>query len=245
MSGKKGKLLDRIMTVVLILFAVGVIATIAAVVIQKMPKKTVEKKTETASGSAAEEEEEVDEKYITRYSCVISEGNESEDSGSIFYLELNEKDGTYKEYLKAGSEKSEINSGTFTRTEDAIETVNKDKKKNTLYYEGKYLISKNAIYDGEVPETKTFKRTFVSEVSDESKVEIKFKKDGTFTQNIVRYSANLDGSDTTNAAEGTYKRKGNFIERKKSDGEKMLSLYVYKNQLCTSYYKLESEATEK
>ena len=73
-------------------------------------------------------------------------------------------------------------------------------------------------------------------------MEIVFKKDGTFTQNIVRYSAGLDGSDTEDAMSGTYEKKGKFIKRKKDDGTESMPLYIYNGQLCTSYYKLEKEA---
>ena len=57
----------------------------------------------------------------------------------------------------------------------------------------------------------------------------------------MRYKANLDGSDTDNAAAGTYKRKDRFIYRTKDDGSKMMPLYIYKDRMCTSYYKLEKK----
>ena len=74
-----------------------------------------------------------------RYGCVISE-EQSDESGSAFYLELNEKDKTYKRLLNAGKESSELSRGTFTRTKEGIETVDKDNNKD-LYFEGDYLIS--------------------------------------------------------------------------------------------------------
>ena len=74
----------------------------------------------------------VDEKYITRYGCVISEGTQSDESGSAFYLELNEKDKTYKRLLNAGKESSELSRGTFTRTKEGIETVDKDNNKEKI-----------------------------------------------------------------------------------------------------------------
>lgn len=250
MSRKKGKWMDRGMGILLILFVVGIVFVVVSIVSDTMRKKNAEENTASSSAIAAtgspetkEEEKEVDEKYITRYSCVISAGNESEDSGSIFYLELNEKDQTYKEYLKAGSTKSELNHGTFTRTDESIETVNSEKAANTLYMDGEYLISKNALYDGEVPDKKTFKKTFVTEVEGESKIELKFNKNGSFIQNVVRDSAGLDGSDTSDTAEGTYVRKGKFIKRTNDNGEKMMSLYVYKGKLCSKYYKLEKKSS--
>ena len=144
--------------------------------------------------------------------------------------------------MKAGKSKSEIDHGTYERTQEAIETVDKNNTKNKLYFMDSYLISENALFEGEVPKGKKFKMTFTNEAEGESKVVLKFKKDGTYTQNVVRYAASLDGSDTQNASEGTYERKGDWIYRKKDDGTEMMPLMIYKGQLCTSYYKLESKA---
>lgn len=251
MSKKRthGKLLDIGMTVVLVAFAVGIVGLVTALVWDSHVKKEKEKEASatatpvvTAQATTAPTPKESD---LTRYSSIIAKKGKEEESGSAFYLELNEKTGTYEQLLCAGTSRSVLNHGTFEKQEDGIRTINKDKQENIWYYEGKYLISGNSLYDGKVPEGKTFDKTFTSVVDDESKVEIVFKKDGTFTQNIVRYAAGLDGSDAEDDIKGTYEREGKFIRRKKEDGTETMPLYVYKGQLCTSYYKLEKEAEKK
>lgn len=243
---KNGKLLDMGMTIVLLAFVIGVVVMVIAIVATN--RKNEENELAASATATPEVTSEPtaapmkNEAGITRYSSVIAEKSKDENSGSAFYLEFNEKEGTYEELLNAGSSSSVLNHGTFEKQKDGIKTVNKDKKENMLYYDGKYLISANSLYEGTVPEAKTFDKTYVNEVDKESKVEIVFKKDGTFTQNIVRYSAGLDGSDTEDAMSGTYEKKGKFIKRKKDDGTESMPLYVYKGQLCTSYYKLEKEA---
>lgn len=244
---KKRSIMDIATTIILIVCAIGFVGMVVSIVYTKNKDKNdstqTAQATATATGSAATEEPKVDEKYITRYGCVISDGTQSDESGSAFYLELNEKDKTYKRLLNAGKESSELSRGTFTRTKEGIETVDKDNNKDLFYFEGDYLISRQALYQGKVPDQTTFNKTFVNEVEGDNKVKIQFKKNGKFVQSIVRYKANLDGSDTDNAAAGTYKRKGKFIYRTKDDGSKMMPLYIYKDRMCTSYYKLEKKAT--
>lgn len=242
---KKRSIMDIATTIILIVCVIGFVGMVVSIVYTKNKDKNDSTQTAqaTATGSAATEEPKVDEKYITRYGCVISEGTQSDESGSAFYLELNEKDKTYKRLLNAGKESSELSRGTFTRTKEGIETVDKDNNKDLFYFEGDYLISRQALYQGKVPDQTTFNKTFVNEVEGDNKVKIQFKKNGKFAQSIVRYKANLDGSDTDNAAAGTYKRKGKFIYRTKDDGSKMMPLYIYKDRMCTSYYKLEKKAT--
>lgn len=245
---KKGKLMDWGMTIVLAAFTIGIVVMVVAIVRTNMAKKAEEEAASATAVPTVTSEPTAtpvkNEAEITRYSCVIAEKGEDENSGSAFCLELNERTGTYEELLNAGSSSSVLNHGTFERQSDGIKTVNKDKEENMLYYYGKYLVSEKGLYEGTVPEKKMFSRTFSNEVDGESKVELVFKKDGTFTQNIVRYSAALDGSDTEDAMSGTYERDGKFIKRTKDDGTEAMSLIVYKGQLCTSYYKLEKEAEQ-
>lgn len=244
---KQGKLMDLGMTIVLIAFAVGIVVMLVAMIRTNLVKKEAEEAASATATPAVTTEPTAtpvkNEEDITRYSCIIAEKGEEEDSGSAFCLEFNEKTGTYEEFLNAGSSSSVLNHGTFEKLENGIKTVNKDKKENMLYYDGKYLISGNGLYKGKkVPNKKTFDITLTNEVDGESKVEIVFKKDGTFTQNIVRYSAALDGSDTEDDMSGTYEKDGKLIRRKKDDGTETMPLYVYKGRLCSSYYKLEKEA---
>lgn len=243
---KKGKLMDLGMTIVLVAFAVGIVVIIVAIIRTNIAKKAAEEAASATSAPAVTSKPtatpEKNEADITRYSCVIAEKGDEEDSGSAFCLELNEKTGTYEELLNAGSSSSVLNHGTFERQSEGIKTVNKDKEENMLYYSGKYLVSGKGLHKGTVPDKKTFNKTFSNQVDGESKVDIVFKKDGTFTQNIVRYSAALDGGDMENAMSGTYERDGEFIRRKKDDGTEAMPLIVYKGKLCTRYYELEKEA---
>ncbi len=246
---KKGKLLDLGMTIVLIAFAVGIVVMIVAIIRTNVVKKAEEEAASATEAPAVTAEPTStpvkNEEDITRYNCIIAEKGEDENSGSAFCLEFNERTGTYEELLNAGSSSSVLSHGTFEKLEKGIKTVNKDKKENMLYYDGKYLVSGNGLYDGKVPNQKVFDKTFTNVVDGESKVEIVFKKDGTFTQNIVRYSAGLDGSDTEDAMSGTYEKDGKLIKRKKDDGTEAMPLYVYQKQLCTKYYKLEKEAEQR
>ncbi|MBO5488466.1 MAG: hypothetical protein J5972_01015 [Eubacterium sp.] len=238
---KKNTVMDRLMTIVLVAFAVVILVVIGSIAYETKQEQNESEKKNTTTTAAVSEEPAVDEKYITRYSCKISEGVDEESTGSSFYLELYENNGTYKIFLNADSQKSNLNSGTFLRKEGYIELTDKEGEVSKLYEENEYLITDIAIYEGKVPNTKTFNKTYVSEATGENKVEMKFKKNGKFSQQIIRYGASLDGTDTSDEAEGTYKRNGNFIERTKSDGTKMMPLYLYHDQICTSYYKLEKK----
>ena len=93
---KKRSIMDIATTIILIVCAIGFVGMVVSIVYTKNKDKNDSTQTAqaTATGSAATEEPKVDEKYITRYGCVISEGTQSDESGSAFYLELNEKDKT-------------------------------------------------------------------------------------------------------------------------------------------------------
>ncbi len=246
-KGKKNRWMNIGMTVVLAGFAIALAGSVTVAVYSEMKQRGVVGRpaaTEApATGSAvsAEEEEEMDEADIIRYSCVISEGNGDENSGSAFYMEFYYKKGTYKEFLVAGDSKSELHRGTYKEGKESIEAVDKDGKKNTLFRDGDYLVSENAMFDDEVPDKKTFDKTFVNEVQDKSRVEIEFKKDGTYSQRITRYSAGLTGDDTNDITTGTYERKGNMIMRKQDGREEVMPYYIYQGKLCTGYYKKEEK----
>ncbi|MCI5937903.1 MAG: hypothetical protein MRZ36_07915 [Eubacterium sp.] len=237
---KKRSLFDIASTVVLVAFAVGLVATIGIVIKDKVDVQKAERQAEIEANATAVPATPTP--YIApedrmEYSLVIAEATEKKGTGSSFHYIFNKKDGTFQMLLNAGDSSSELNHGTFTETDTAIEIVKKDDSKDTLIKQGDYLISENSLYDGKVPDKKTFTKTFKSKSSEESISVIEFKKDGTFAQNITRYSAGLDGGDQNDASSGTYYRKGNQIIRKKDSGEDMMPLYIYKDQLCANYYK--------
>jgi hypothetical protein len=242
MRRNSGKWVDKGTLVVLLAFIAGVVILAFFMINNSISSKktdTADNSTaETASPAAVETEEPVDEADLTRYTCVISEEGEDTE-GSEFSLEFNEKNGTYKEYLNAGTSSSVLENGTFTRKKKHIRTVDKKGNENLLLYEGKYLISNNALYDGKVPKAKTFNKTFTHMVENVSKIKITFKKDGTFKQEIIRYSGDSDSDGQSDTIEGTYEHDGKFIKRNRESGEKLMSLYVYEDTLCASYYKRE------
>lgn len=239
---KHGKWVDKGTTVVLTGFAVGIVLLaffmITGSLSSTKKNETADISAETVSPAAVETEEPVDEADITRYTCVISEEGTDTD-GSEFSLELNKKNGTYKEYLNAGTSSSELDSGTFTKEKKHIRTTDKKGNENLLLYDGRYLISNNALYTGKVPKARTFNKTFTHEVEGVSKIEIKFKKNGTFTQRILRYSGESDSDGKSDTITGTYEHHGKFIKRNRESGEKLMPLYVYEDRLCASYYKRE------
>lgn len=237
---KKNKWVDKGILAVLIAFGVGLAALgffmISSMVAKNRENKEPEDTASATATAAADEEPPADEADIVRYTCIISEDDDAGE-GSEFSMEFNEKAGTFKLLINSGGTGSEMDKGTFQKDEKGIKTVGRRGNKTTLVYDGDYLVSINALFEGTVPKGRTFKKKFVHEVDGESKIEIHFHKDGTFNQKIVRYSAGLDGKDTAEVSEGTYAHKGKFIERKREDGVKLMSYYIYKNKLCTSYYK--------
>lgn len=233
------KWVDKGILAVLIAFGIGAAALIFFMVssLTAQRKENQEVKNPPAETASATEEPPVNESDLVRYTCLISD-KETDGEGSEFSLEFNKKTGTYRELLNSGDSGSEIDRGTYEKGKDGINTVSRRGTKNTLIYDGDdYLVSKNAIFEGTVPKSKTFKEKFIHDVDGESRIEIHFRKDGTFNQKVVKYSGGLDGKDVTDVTTGTYAHKGKFIERKRESGEKLMPYYVYKNKLYTSYYK--------
>lgn len=238
-QGKNKKWVDKGILVVLIVFGIGVAALIFFMVssLTAQKKKEQEAKNPPAASASATEEPPVDEADLVRYTCLISD-KETDGEGSEFSLEFNKKAGTYRELINSGDSGSEIDRGTYKKGEDGINTVSRRGTKNTLIYDGDdYLVSKNAMFEGTVPKSRTFKKKFVHNVDGESRIEIHFRKDGTFNQKVVSYGGGIDGKDVSDVTTGTYAHKGKFIERKRKNGEKLMPYYIYKNKLYTSYYK--------
>lgn len=237
-QSKNKKLVDKGILAVLVAFGIGIAALAFFMVSSLVPGKGENREAENLpeETASATEEPPVDEADLVRYTCLISD-KETDGEGSEFSLEFNEKAGTYRELLNSGDSSSEIDRGTFQKEEDGIKTVSRRETKNTLMYDGNYLVSKNAMFEGTVPKGRTFKKKFTHEVDGESKIEIYFRRDGTFNQKVVKYSGGIDGKDTSEVMKGTYVHKGKFIERKRENGEKLMPYYVYKNKLYTSYYK--------
>lgn len=247
-KGKKTihkKWMDKGITIILVAFALGVAALILFMVKDKF-SESIQKEQRTASSSTAPKPTATpkpDEADLIRYRCEISEENKDSE-GSEFLLVLNKKLGTYTQYLNAGETESELESGTYVQTKENITITNKQGVESLLLYDGDYLISQNAVYKGNVPKSRTFDKTFIHEVKEtDSAVQMIFHKNGTFEQTIRRsqgltaekQEGKVKGQE--NKLKGTYKHKGKFIERKRENGQKLMSLYIYNNQICASYYK--------
>lgn len=244
-QNKKGKWMDKGITIVLIAFAIGVIALALFMIMNHISEKKKEEAAKepaaTATAAAATATPQVDESEITRYICVISKGTKDSEQ-TEFHMEFHDKTGTYRELLKTGDSTSRLSDGTFTKTKDSIDIVNNKGDKNRLLYDkDHYLVSQNALYEGDVPDSVTFNQTFSHDVDGVSSIRIKFHKNGTFSQRVVRNSAGSDSNGQTDTVDGTYKHKGRFIYCTQKDGNKLMPFYVYKNKLCASYYRKEEK----
>lgn len=234
---KKTSIMDKAITIVLIVFAAGLITVVGLTINGARSggqKKTASEAEATATGAAVTEEPE-NEADLERYRCVLAEKS-GDTEESEFNLTLNKRKGTYKQYLNAGTNSSVLDNGTYVKKKDGIELTNKKGVKSKLLYDGKYLVSENAIFKGNVPKGKKFNKTFTHKVNGVSSIRVVYKKNGKFSQQIVRKSGSSSSSGQKNNMTGTYVRKGKFIERKKEDGTDLMSIYIYKNKICTSYY---------
>lgn len=234
--GKNRKWVEKGTLAVLIVFAAGVAALVFFMVRSLAPGKEKEPGATKAPEAAATTEPPANEEDLTRYTCKISD-KKDDGEGSEFCMEFNEKLFTYRELINTGDTSSEIDRGTFQKEKDGIRMEGRRGNKNFLLYEQDYLVSQNALFEENVPKQETFQKTFTHVVDGESRIVIEFKKNGTFSQKVTRYSAGLDGKDTSESEKGTYRHKGRFIERTGEDGLKLMPYFIYKDKLCTSYYK--------
>lgn len=176
-------------------------------------------------------------KDIISYSCLVTEGNEKTKPVS-FCLEFNEKEKTYQHYMKSGDDRQMIEQGTYTEKKGKISTSGgQNGTPLTFLKDGKYLVIETSLLEGTVPKGKHFKAEFVSDTEDIGKISIYFYKDGSYVQELSRYDIGND--EAVEKTKGTYKRKGNLIERKLDSGVKLIPLYIYKNQVSSGYYELD------
>lgn len=237
---KQAGIMDKAITVVLIAFVIGVIAVIVLTINgagSNGSNDTASEASPTATGAAVTEEPE-NEADLERYHCVLAEKS-GDTEESEFSLALNKKKGTYKQYLNSGTSSSVLDNGTYVKNKKGIVLTNKKGTKSTLLYDGKYLVSESAIFKETVPKGAKFNKTFTHVVNGVSSIRVVYKKNGKFTQEIVRKSSSSSGDGQKNKMKGTYVRKGKFIERKREDGTSLMPIYIYKNKICTSYYEPE------
>ena len=197
---------------------------------------TSENSAEPEDETSATDSEETS-KDITRYSCLVTEGDEQTKPIS-FCLELKEKEKTYQHYMKSGNDRQTIEEGSYTENNGKIVTSGGQNGTELTYLkDGKYLVVETSLLEGTVPKGKHFKGKFVSDTEEIGKISIEFKKDGSYIQELSRYDIGDD--DAVEKTKGTYERKGNLIERTLDEGVALIPLYIYKNQISSGYYELD------
>ena len=151
---------------------------------------------------------------------------QSGDSDSTIFRYIFE-DGNYTEMIGVGDKEYQLDSGSYTVKDDEVVCVSAGENSRTESFviAGEYLLAKDYIYEGVIPEGKTFsaKCTFASDTSDSS---VDFSEDGTFV-----YTSSSSG-----IVSGTYERKGDFISLNASNGASLIDFIVWNNRITNAYY---------
>lgn len=151
---------------------------------------------------------------------------QSGDSDSTIFRYIFE-DGNYTEMIGVGDKEYQLDSGSYTVKDDEVVCVSAGENPRTESFviSGEYLLAKDYIYEGVVPEGKTFSTecTFASDTSNSSVV---FSEDGTFV-----YTSSSSG-----IVSGTYERKGDFISLNASNGASLIDFIVWNNRITNAYY---------
>ena len=90
------------------------------------------------------------------YSCEIMSGDHS---STVFEITFNEKNNTYKENISVGDKAVELASGTFVMDGNKLTLTSDGGDVQNLVKQGKYLIAKDYLYEGEIPDGDTFDAT--------------------------------------------------------------------------------------
>ncbi|MEE3392076.1 MAG: hypothetical protein VZR00_07850 [Lachnospiraceae bacterium] len=177
---------------------------------------------------------------VTEYSTVIGTSDEHNDTS--FRLTFDSNSMTYKEVVFAGSQKSELDKGTYTEDGGHITAVSDKSKKEYKYAkDGDYLVSLDNMYEGTVPEGKDrFSAEFILRPSENYMVKLEFMENGTYKSTSTG-KVKPEGSDKAEeqsfVKSGKYEIDGNFIKRDSTTGETLLPLYIYNGQITDGYYK--------
>ena len=83
------------------------------------------------------------------YSCEIMSGD---NSSTVFEITFNEKNNTYKENISVGDKAVELASGTFVMDGNKLTLTSDGGDVQNLVKQGKYLIAKDYLYEGEIPD---------------------------------------------------------------------------------------------
>lgn len=157
------------------------------------------------------------------YSCEIMSGD---NSSTVFEITFNEKNNTYKENISVGDKAVELASGTFVMDGNKLTLTSDGGDVQNLVKQGKYLIAKDYLYEGEIPDGDTFDATCTFKNSNNVVYSITFKADGTYVQD-----------DNGDVSEGTYTRDGDWIKRESSSGTSVgIDYLIYSGRITNSYY---------
>lgn len=175
---------------------------------------------------------------VTKYRCIIQDGSSN---ATVFGLDFNSGDMTYKEYLEAGDKSTELDNGSYEEKDGKwITTSKKNQEVNTYVRDGDYLLAEDEIYSGKLPKGTHFNATFTYEKKGICKNTLKFHVDGTYEETVLSYGEDGNSQeDTTKTIRGTYERKEATISRTTEGGEQMLDFYIYGSQITNAYYQLE------
>lgn len=125
-----------------------------------------------------------------------------------------------------GDKAVELASGTFVMDGNKLTLTSDGGDVQNLVKQGKYLIAKDYLYEGEIPDGDTFDATCTFKNSNNVVYSITFKADGTYVQD-----------DNGDVSEGTYTRDGDWIKRESSSGTSVgIDYLIYSGRITNSYY---------
>ncbi len=169
------------------------------------------------------------------YQRVVS----ADGSETSFHIAFDGGTMTYVQDMVVEGQSYTIDSGSYTVTDGIVQVYSETDDANSIAYvvDGDYIIARDFIYEGSIPETETFEAVVTHKGTDVTR-EVVFQKDGTYEETISTGEGSSEERVTKSA--GTYTRDGKFIKRIPDSGEKVIDFYVYEDQVTNSYYEKTS-----
>lgn len=229
---KEKSFMDKMTDIFIVLVIIAAIFFIVALVMEKngekkdkekQDEKKVVKVTETPAQTPLPE-------GVVRYNNIIS----SEKNDTEFYLLFNYNDGTYQEMIRASSLEDSLDEGTFEEGAHTIKTISavNDGLEENYIIDGEFIIPESAVFKGDIGDKDRFEADCVSESKDYTTT-ITFYREGNFREESISKTEGVE--DVIRG--GTYERKGKYIKRTSANGEILMDLYIYNNQVANAYYK--------
>lgn len=236
---KKKSLFDLAMDLIIIGAFIILAAVVGSIVWSNIRESQEAKADEPAQTEAAEATPSATPEGITTYICQIS--NSEELGYTEFEMVFNSNDMTYTEMLRAGTQESELDKGTYEESDGQIITKSTETEDSETVYllDGDYLLASEQLYRGQVPDDagETFSGKFTYNINDMGKTTIRFNEDGTYLYKTVTYAEEgASEEDSVVTEKGTYKREGNWISRTANSGEEKLAYYIYQGRITNAYY---------